>query len=109
MKLHIEILLILTAAMTAMPQTDADLCKLLQTDLQASLVGKKNHAASAAVVLADGRSCTAVSGQTDFSKGRKLTSDDPILAGSIGKTFVSALAMQLVQEDRLELDQKISK
>jgi len=85
------------------------LCKRLQTDLDSTLTGKKIPGASAAVVLSDGRSCTAASGQTDFTGGRKLAPNDPILAGSIGKTFVAAFAMQLVEEGKLELDQKIAK
>lgn len=119
MKSHVSILtslLILTAAGTIRsqrtPPSDAEflvLCKRFQADLDSSLNGKKIPGASAAVVLSDGRSCTAASGQTDFTAGRKLTSNDSILAGSIGKTFVAAFAMQLVEEGKLELDTKIAK
>jgi D-alanyl-D-alanine carboxypeptidase len=85
------------------------LCKRFQTDLDSSLNGKKIPGVSAAVILSNGRSCTAASGQTDFTGGRGLTPNDPILAGSIGKTFVAAFAMQLVEEGKLALDDKIAK
>src|SRR5215213_2079843 len=112
----ISSLLLLIAAGTVASQnvrvSDGDfasLCKRFQTDLDASLNGKKIPGVSAAAVLSDGRTCTAASGQTDLIGGRKLTPNDQILAGSIGKTFVSTLAMQLVDEGKLELDQKIGK
>jgi hypothetical protein len=112
----LSILLVFVSPNALIPQTlklnDPDLellCKRLQTDLDASLVGRKIAGGSAAVVLSDGRKCTAASGLTDFSGGRKITPDDRILAGSIGKTFVSALAMQLHEDGKLELDQKIVK
>jgi D-alanyl-D-alanine carboxypeptidase len=86
----------------------ADLCKAFSTKLNASIANTRIPGATAAIVLPDGRVCTAVVGLTRISNGRKLTPEDPILAASIGKTFVSALAMQLVEEGKLDLDKNIT-
>src|SRR6187549_3214114 len=83
------------------------LCSSMQTKLAISLNGKKIPGATAAVLLPDGRVCSAAAGTRGKADGEKLKTSDPILAGSIGKTFVSALALQLVEERRLDLDQKI--
>jgi D-alanyl-D-alanine carboxypeptidase len=84
------------------------LCGSFRAKLDQSLVNTKIPGATAAVVLPDGRICAAAAGMTRNANGRKLRKDDPILAGSIGKTFFSALALQLVEEGKLDLDKKIS-
>jgi D-alanyl-D-alanine carboxypeptidase len=86
-----------------------DLCSAFRTTLEHSLDGKKIPGATAAVLLSDGRTCAAAAGTVGTPNDRKLTTKDPILAGSIGKTFVSALALQLVEEGKLGLDDKMSK
>ncbi|UCD74971.1 MAG: beta-lactamase family protein [Phycisphaerales bacterium] len=59
-------------------------------------------------VLPD-RTAGSVSVGVAFKKtGRAMTGDDRMMAGSTGKTFFAALALQLVDEDVLALDEKIS-
>jgi D-alanyl-D-alanine carboxypeptidase len=84
-------------------------CGSLRSQIAAALAGKKVPGISAAVALSDGRLCHAAAGTTANSTDKKLAVDDPILAGSIGKTFVSALALQLVEEGKLKLDEPINK
>ena len=62
-----------------------------------------------AVVLPDGRIVAAASGFADTVKRIPLTVNDKLLQGSVGKTYVSAVAMQLVAEGVLDLDAPISK
>ena len=61
----------------------------------------------------DGRphyvSGSVASGVADLQTNTRLKTTDRLLAGSIGKTFVSALTLLLVQEGRLNLDDKIEK
>jgi D-alanyl-D-alanine carboxypeptidase len=63
---------------------------------------------SAAVALPDGRAITLVSGVADSTGMRPLTAQHRLLAGSVGKTFFAALALNLVAEGKLDLDAKIS-
>jgi D-alanyl-D-alanine carboxypeptidase len=56
------------------------------------------------VVLPDGRVLAVASGLSDTALQRRMLSDDMLLMGSVGKTYVAATALQLVGEHRLDLD-----
>ncbi len=57
-----------------------------------------------AVAFTDGRVISVASGQSDTARKLAMRPDDRLLMGSVGKTYVSAVALQLVRERRLELD-----
>jgi D-alanyl-D-alanine carboxypeptidase len=63
--------------------------------------------ATVGFVLADGRSASVSTGMADVENNIALKPLDRMLAGSIGKTYVAAVALQLVQEGKLNLDEKI--
>lgn len=60
-----------------------------------------------AFVLENGGSGSLSAGLSDSESKRKMRPDDRMLAGSIGKTFVAAVALRLVEEGRLDLDTRI--
>ncbi len=64
---------------------------------------------SAAVALPDGRTITVTSGLADSTGRVPLTPTHRLLAGSTGKTFFAALALQLVGSGQLELDAPIAR
>lgn len=64
---------------------------------------------SVGFVLADGRSGAVASGLADVENKVPLKPGDRLLAGSIGKTFVAAVVLQLVEEGVLNLDDKLEK
>ena len=65
---------------------------------------------SAAVILADGRRWTGASGRAELGpKPRSVTGDTSFVIGSITKTFVAALVLQLAEEGRLTLDDRLSR
>jgi D-alanyl-D-alanine carboxypeptidase len=82
----------------------------LQNRIHAKL--QEMHAAAdfpgltAGYVLADGRVLSVAAGYADKKIG--LRPKDRMLSGSIGKTYVAAVALQLVSENSLVLDEKIS-
>jgi D-alanyl-D-alanine carboxypeptidase len=45
----------------------------------------------------------------DRKSNRRMTPDDLMLQGSVGKTYAAALAMRLVAENKLDLDSKIER
>jgi D-alanyl-D-alanine carboxypeptidase len=55
-----------------------------------------------------GESLGVAAGVSDVESGTRLASTDRMLLGSVGKTFVAALAMQLVSEQLLDLDSPMS-
>lgn len=65
--------------------------------------------ATVGFVLPGGRSASVASGVSDLKTQARLKPSDPMLAGSIGKTFVAATTLQLVGEGKLNLDEKIEK
>ena len=65
--------------------------------------------ASLGVVRRDGTAFGLVSGVADRAAGTPLKVGDLMLAGSTGKTFFAAVALQLIEDKRLDLDAKISR
>lgn len=57
--------------------------------------------ATAAIALPDGTIVTSASGLADVEVGRAMTAATPMLAASIGKTFVAAMILSLESEGRL--------
>ena len=65
--------------------------------------------ATAGVVLADGRAIGLATGVSDTARHVAMTPDHLLLAGSVGKTYAAAVALQLVQEGRLDLDAPVAR
>lgn len=63
---------------------------------------------TAAFVLPDGQKAAVATGVADVEEQIPMTPASRLPSGSIGKTFVAAVALSLVQEGVLELDEKIS-
>jgi D-alanyl-D-alanine carboxypeptidase len=61
------------------------------------------------VTFADGRSIALASGESDTARHIPMRPTDRMLQGSVGKTYVAAVAMQLVAEGKLDLDAKIER
>lgn len=59
------------------------------------------------LAMADGQSISVSIGYSDLEAEKGLKPADRMLAGSIGKTYVSAITLQLVEERKLNLDDKI--
>ncbi len=65
--------------------------------------------ATVGFVLPDGHSGSVSTGVADLESKTPLKPSDRMLAGSIGKTFVAAETLLLVQEGKLNLDEKIER
>jgi D-alanyl-D-alanine carboxypeptidase len=91
---------------------DKDLEKIRQ-NVKAKLDELRANAefpgATIGFVLPDGRSASVSTGLADVENNIALKPDDRMLAGSIGKTYVAAVTLQLVQEGKLNLDEKIER
>src|SRR5215213_5989831 len=85
----------------------------LKTALQLKLDEwhKSGHfpGATLGVVLANGESFGLAVGYSDRENKTAMRPSDRMLAGSVGKTFAAATALQLVKEGRIGLDDKIEK
>ena len=107
-----------TAAAAAPELTDAQFDALLgrvqeQLELQRQqAIRDGDHlfpGATAAFVIADGRGARFATGVADIESGRVMPLGARMPAGSVGKTFVAALAVELAAEGTIDLDLPISR
>lgn len=63
---------------------------------------------SVAIAKDDDKHIALVSGYNDKEKKSKLNIADRMLQGSVGKTYVSAIALQLIKKGKINLDEKVS-
>ena len=86
---------------------------VLKKELQAKLDewhrAGKFPGATLGVALADGESFGLAVGYSDRDAKTPMRPADRMLAGSVGKTFALATAMQLVSEGKLGLDDRVEK
>lgn len=65
--------------------------------------------ATAGIMLADGTSFGLAVGLSDKEANKAMKPGDIMLSGSVGKTYAAAVAMQLVSEGKLVLDERVEK
>jgi len=85
-----------------------DLKPRLQAVLDPIAAGEKHVGVSAGLVLADGTTIALTAGLADREAAVPLRPSDRLLMGSVGKTYVAAVALQLIGEGKLRLEDKIS-
>jgi D-alanyl-D-alanine carboxypeptidase len=104
--------LLLTAAIGRQPiniKITGALKKTLQMKLDEWHKAGNFPGATLGVVLADGESFGLAVGYSDRDAKTRMRPTDRMLAGSVGKTFAAATALQLVKEGRIGLDDKVEK
>lgn len=83
-----------------------------EKEIQAKLDSLQNEekfpGATLGIVLMDGMEIAMASGWADIESKIPMKPLDRIFSGSAGKTFVAAVALQLVQEGKLDLEERIS-
>ena len=93
------------------PNTSEAQLKRIRESTQAKLDQLRAAAgfpgATIGFVLADGFRGAVSTGVSDLTTKRPLVPTDLMLAGSIGKTFVAAVMIQLAQEGKLNLDDRV--
>lgn len=65
--------------------------------------------ATLGVCSADGKCFSSAVGYSDLQAKTPMKPTDLMLAGSVGKTFAAVVALQLVKEGKIKLDDKIEK
>ncbi|WP_394827860.1 serine hydrolase domain-containing protein [Pendulispora albinea] len=91
------------------PDPNARLRQALQEKLVALHASGQYPGVTAGIVLADGTPLGIAAGVSDKSTQRPMSPDDLMMQASVGKTYVSAVAMQLLHEGKFALDDKIEK
>lgn len=86
-----------------------ELRQKLQANLDEWHKNGKFAGATLGVCLADGDCFSLATGFSDLEKKTPMKSSDIMAAGSVGKTFAAATALQLVKEGKINLDERIEK
>jgi D-alanyl-D-alanine carboxypeptidase len=81
----------------------------LQTRLDSALRAGRFAGAQIGVALPDGSTIAVATGFADTARKEPMTTRHLLLQGSVGKTYASAVAMQLIHEGKFALDDPISK
>ena len=97
------------AASAQVPAPSADLKPRLQAAMDAVVAAGKFPGFTAGVVLADGTTIGLAAGVSDREARTPMKPSDRLMMGSVGKTYVAAVALQLVGEGKIALDDKIEK
>lgn len=91
-------------AQDATPPADAAERAVVRTILERARAESGFPGAVAGVRAPDGGTFAVACGVSDAEKGTPMRESDLLHAGSVGKMFFAALALQLVAESKLELD-----
>ena len=106
--LFLVILMVINGNLTAQNPTDN-----LVTELQKTLDRIQQEVnfpgITCAVILPDDCIIKLASGYSDSDKNINMKNTHRMFSGSTGKTFVAAVLLQLVEEDKLSLNDKVSK
>lgn len=86
----------------------SDRVATLQTKIDSTLTADKIPGAVIFVRLANNEEFQYGSGYANLETGRRIDVNDRFRIGSITKTFVATVVLQLVDEGRLRLDQTVS-
>ncbi len=109
--LTIALLLSSAVARPARPRDEKldQLRRSVQEKLDELHAGAEFPGATVGIVLKDGRHFSVSTGLADVENKIPLKPTDKLLAGSIGKTYVSAVVLQLAGEGRIKLDDRIER
>lgn len=88
---------------------DETLKQSLQSKLDDWHKNGKFAGATLGVCLADGKCFGLATGFSNLETKTPMKPTDLMLAGSVGKTYAAAVALQLVKEGKISLDDKIEK
>ena len=83
-------------------------CTRFQPYLDSVHASGRFAGATLGVAFSDGSVCALATGWNDTTAKTRMLPTNLLLSGSVGKTYVAAVALQLVSEGRLMLDEKIS-
>ena len=101
--------LIGTPARQAVPASQSALRQQLQAKFDELHKAGSFPGGTAGFVLADGTSFGLATGVSDRAAGTPMKPTDRLLAGSVGKTYASAVALQLVHAGKIGLADPMSK
>jgi D-alanyl-D-alanine carboxypeptidase len=108
-KTAVALCALLLVPVTAHTQGRSDLATRIQARLDSAHRAGRFAGAQVAVAYPGNATMEFVTGFADSAKQERMTGQHVLLQGSVGKTYASALALQLIHEGKFALDDLISK
>jgi D-alanyl-D-alanine carboxypeptidase len=97
-------------AVAAAPQVPDEVARRLDTHIDTWRANRQAPGVAAAVRFPDGTLWIGTSGRASVgADGRALTTRTPFAVASLTKTFIAALVLQLVEQGRLSLGDRLSR
>lgn len=90
------------------PKASYALSQTLQARFDSLFAATEVPGATLGIAFSDGSTIGLATGYSDVERGLKMEPTDRMLQGSVGKTYFAAVALQLVHEGVLDLDEKIA-
>jgi D-alanyl-D-alanine carboxypeptidase len=107
--LTVAVIGLFLSSVTAQTADENTLRQKLQARLDEWHKNGKFAGAALGFCSAEGKCFGLATGYSDLEQKTQMKPDDLMLAGSVGKTFAAVLALQLVKEGKINLDDKIEK
>src|SRR4028118_695464 len=114
-QIFLPVVLLLCVGVIGFSQSSAPKVEtaILQGKLQVKLdelhKNGKFPGATVGICLADENCFGLATGFSDRDAKTRMKPSDIMLAGSVGKTYAAAVALQLVKEGKINLDEKVEK
>ncbi|MCA6074754.1 serine hydrolase domain-containing protein [Fulvivirga sedimenti] len=83
--------------------------KAIQAEVDSIIAQGKYPGIVFSVAYPNGEATSFTAGWADVESGTPMTPGNRLLSGSTGKTFVAAVLMQLIEENKLQLEDRASK
>jgi len=106
-KLLVVLSILLTIPLTAQKSKNHEITVALNKKLDEIWKESNTPGVSLSVVFPNGKAETFTRGFANIEKGIKMTPNTKMLGGSTGKVFYSVVALQLIEEGKLKLDEPI--
>jgi len=103
----LTMLLLFLSSISFSQSKNQQLIHKIDTELDKIWKDSKAPGLSLSIVLPDGEAKTFTRGWADVERKIKMVPKTKMLGGSTGKVFYSVIAMQLIQEGKLKLDEPI--
>ena len=106
-KLVLILSILFSISLTAQENKNSELSNIINEKLDAIWKESNAPGVSYSVVFPDGETKTFTRGFANIEKQTEMSANTKMLGGSTGKVFYSVVALQLIEEGKLKLDEPI--
>ena len=106
-RLFLVLLFLVGTSLSCQEKKLKKLEQVLQSELDKITSHEQIPGANLSIALPNDKTVSVASGWADIEKAQTMTTDRVLFSGSVGKTYAMALVLKLVEQGRLNLDDKV--